>query len=321
MSDHSSTIEALKQQLDEAEQFLEESRAKHAENPNSFTNQATLNSWSAHVEELKDQIREAKEELGKEVFLLRLFSGQMNGSIPLRLLVKMTQSLNGALEQGAYFLRYGQSPTRGVPQSMAEELDLRFSDLSYGSSRITFSGKISPDTAGDSLLEMTLSHIFDALAQDSEEHVQDLVATIGVRSIKELLSFLKNFESEEVGAELAWPSPEGRYYRWGGTLTEVKAAKARLQKLSDIKPEKITVTGQVFELKVTGSFKIIPYDEDIPIKISYQKDQQRFVDSLHLHQEITVRLMKFGRKDEVSGEERYAYRLVTEEDETSKDRD
>ncbi|WP_290518027.1 hypothetical protein [Alcanivorax sp.] len=271
-----------------------------------------LQSWDAHLNDLKQQLRQAKESLAHEVFELRLFSGAMNGSLPLKAFSKLAHHLNGAIANAAYFLRYGSAPIRGVPEVIENELDLRFSGLSYGSTRLTLSGDVKPDITGESLLEISLEHIFSVLSAPSTEDLRTEVASIGIKAISELSSLMQALDSSGTGAELTWATRSKGVARWGGSLSEVQDTRRRLRPISSIKEETVSLSGTVSELKASGSIKVVPYGESNPITIRYNRQQQAFIEALHLNELIKLKVTKSGSRDELTGEDKYKYRLVTQ---------
>lgn len=312
MSASLTDIPKLEEKIKTVSAFCTEEEQKIKDN-NDFVARLSLQSWKSHLEDLQQQLRLAREEQAYEVFELRLFSTWMEGSIPLKTFSKISAHLHSAISHASYFIRFGGSPAHRVPSSIEREIDLRLSAIGYGSTRLVMSGDLTPNLEGESLLNSSLQHIFLALNAQDVDALKGEVSAIGIRAISELSDFLGVLESSKIGAELTWPTRMNENIRWGGGLTDVRTTRKRLSPISDIEEEVVAIDGHVYELKVTGSIKVLPLGESKPVKVDYGSQQQSFIDRLHLNERVTISATKSGFKDELSGQERYQFRLRTSE--------
>lgn len=311
MTEQANRIDWLERQLAQVRHFIARDTQRLRESPGKFSIQLSLNSWKSHQEELQQELRQAKEALQHEVVEMRLLGRRMDGSIPLRLLVKVSDKFHNALAQAAYHLRYGKSPSKGVPAELADEIDLRLSGLAFGSTRLIFAGNIAPDATGDSILEGALDQIFQVLASPSNEQIRELVSTIGVKAARELGSLLELLEKQQIGAELTWPAPDAKVHHWGGSLDAVRIAHQRLSTFTNIKPEVVSVSGVIAVLNDSGAITL-RLEDGSKVKVSYNKQQYNHAQQYTLGQQVTLKAMCYTVRDELTGKESSTYKLITE---------
>ncbi len=67
----------------------------------SFSSRLFLKSIDEHVADLRQQLRQQKETLNRELIDLRLFSGRMHGSVPIDLAARVLGSLGKAVTHAA----------------------------------------------------------------------------------------------------------------------------------------------------------------------------------------------------------------------------
>lgn len=306
MNQVANRIEWLEQQIAHASDLQTSSAS-----PKSPAALLESRSWQTHIEELQQDLRQAKEALARELVELRLVGGAVNnGSVPLRLAGKVVETLNSAISSAAHYLRFGEDARRGIDAGLQDELDLRLSGLAFGSSRILISGNIAPDTTGESILDMALHHIFQILVAESIEDMREELSSIGPRSVREVTELLRILEGDQIGAGLAWLAPNSNEYRWGGSLSMVKETRARLARVATRAPEVIVATGEITSLSQSGSFYVKFHGEDRKTKIKYPTKLYELVASFHLGQHVALRLNKYTHIDEVTGQERSSYTML-----------
>lgn len=312
MTEQANRIDWLERQLAQVDSFVKRDKQRLQEAPGKTSIRLSLDSWLTHQEELKQELRQAKEALQHEVVEMRLFGRRMDGSIPLRLLSGITGKLNAALAHAAYHLRHGQPPGKHRLANLQEEIDLRLSGLAFGSTRLVFAGNISPDMTGESPLEGALEQIFDVLAAPSQEKTRELVAVIGVPATKALCELLGMLEKQSIGAEITWPAPNAKVYKWGGNLSEVRSAHLRLSAVDKIEPTPITLIGHITQLRETGAFYIRGEGQQ-QYKISYSKQQYPHVQQYTLGLKVEVKAMCYLVRDPLTDVESATYKLITED--------
>ncbi|PZQ37623.1 MAG: hypothetical protein DI560_20515 [Pseudomonas putida] len=311
MTEQANRIDWLERQLAQVASLITEDEKRLAAEPNRFSLQVSLRSWKAHQEDLRQELRQAKAALQNEVIQLRLSGRRMDGSIPLKLLSKVSYGVNRALSYAAYHLRHGRDPGRGIPETLAQELDLRLSGLALGSTRLVFAGNVAPDMAGDSILEGALEQIFEVLKEPSEDRIRDLVETIGISATKALSDMLGELEAQELSAELLWPAPNAKVYRWGGSLEAVRLAHKKLSKHEIREPEPVSLFGEVADLKENGALYI--RSGNSKLKISYNRQQYHHIQKYTLGMPVSLKVLKHVRFEPLSDREIVTYKLVTED--------
>lgn len=312
MTEQANRIDWLERQLAQVRNFIERDRKLLEESPSKFSIRLSLDSWLSHQEDLQQDLRQAKAALQHEVVELRLIGRRMDGSIPLRLLTKVAEKFNSAIAHAAYHLRHGVDPKKGIPDALSDEMDLRLSGLSFGSTRLLFAGNISPDTAGDSLMEGALEQIFDVLSSPSPERIRELVRIIGSPAARSLGDLLGALEKLEIGAELTWPAPNSRVYKWGGSLEAVRSAHSRLRVLQIEKPIPVTLEGSVAQINDVNAIYIRDASGS-RVKISYNRQQYSRIQKLNVGMHLSFRVMKHTSRDEIAGREYSEYHLITED--------
>ncbi|MDO7911374.1 hypothetical protein Q6A49_12605 [Pseudomonas sp. 22-AL-CL-001] len=311
MTEQANRIDWLERQLAQVNQFIERDARDLESNPGRYSLQIALNSWRSHQEELHQELRQAKANLQFEVVQLRLIGMRMDGSIPLKLLSKLSDSFNRALSYAAYHLRHGSNPKRGIPESLAKELDLRLSDLAFGSTRLVFAGNVAPDTTGESIMEGALEQIFDVLGAPTHDRIKELVSVIGVPATKALSDMLGVLETSQIGAELSWPAPNAKVYRWGGTLDAVRLTHDRLSVHQDINPQPTTLFGVVADLKENGTIYI--RNGNSKQKVTYNRQQFPEIQKLSLGMPISIKVMKYVRYVALEDKEIVTYKMITDD--------
>lgn len=311
MTEQANRIDWLERQLAQVNAFIERDTQRLQDSPGRFSVKLSLDSWKSHQEGLQQDLRQAKSALLHEVVELRLMGRRMDGSISLKLLAKVAEKFNNAIAHAAYHLRHGKPPSRGIPDDTSSEIDLRLSGLAFGSTRLVFAGNIAPDTTGDSLMEGALEQIFKVLSSPSPEMISDLVKVIGAPAAKSLSQLLGTLEKMEIGAELTWPAPNATLYHWGGSLDEVRSAHSRLSVVHADKPIEVRIAGRVSQLNETGAIYVCTED-GCKIKINYNRQQYLHVQKMTLGMIVSLKVMRYTKRDEIAGKDFSTYSLVTD---------
>lgn len=309
MTEQANRIDWLERQLAQVNKFIDRDTDILQATPDRFSVQLALTSWKTRQEELQQELRQAKSALLHEVVEMRLMGARMDGSIPLKLLSKLAEKFNSALAHAAYHLRHGTGPKSGIPKGMAQEIDLRLSGLSFGSTRLIFAGNIAPDTTGESAMEGALEQIFDVLASPANDHLRDLITVIGVPATRALSDMLGALEKQSIGAELIWPAANSKVYKWGGSLDAVRGAHKKLSAYESLKPVLATLSGRIIELKESGAIYI--KDDHFKFKISYNRQQYTYIQKYTLGMQVEFKTMKYLKRDPLTEKEIATYKLVT----------
>ncbi|EMM6786212.1 hypothetical protein R4J70_25900 [Pseudomonas aeruginosa] len=312
MTEQANRIDWLERQLAQVKTFIARDLSRYEETPKPSI-RLSLESWISHEEDLQQELRLAKEAWQKEVIELRLLGMRMDGSIPMSLLSKLSDKLNRALSYAAYHLLHGRAPSNGISDRLAQDLDLRLSGLAQGSTRLLFAGNISPDAAGESILEGALEQIFEVLQAPTQDKIRDLVTVIGVPATKALSELLAELERRDIGAELTWPAPNAKVYQWGGNLEAVRITHKRLSTFEEIKPIEVQLEGSITDLKENGALYIRSDLDKRKYKISYNRQQYVHIQQYRLGMRVELRAMMYSRVDPLTGNEISTYKLVTQD--------
>lgn len=310
MTEQVNRVDWLERQLAQVKGFIAAESTRLLLEPDKFSIKLSLGSWKTHQEELFQELRQARAALQHEVIELRLIGRRMDGSIPLKLLSRVSDKLSAILAHAAYHLRHGQGPRRGGLDPILTEMDLRFSDMRFGSTRLVLAGNIEPDLTGDSAMGGALEQIFSVLQSSDPEMTRELVASVGIPATKALSELLGLLGREEIGAELTWPAPNAKLYRWGGSIDMVREAHDKLSPLEKIKPVEVSIEGVVAQLRDSGAIYVRVSDKQI-IKISYNSQQFTSVQPLQMGVPVKLRAMLYVNRDPLTEREYPTYRLIT----------
>lgn len=311
MIEVASRVEWLERNIAQAREFLARDRAHLTDSPDDFAAKLSARSWETHMEEMQQELRQTKEAMRRELVEVRLFGAQVdNGSIPLRLLSRISHHINTIIGSAAHHIRHGVNPARGVSDELANELDLRLSGLAFGSSRLLISGNIAPDTTGESLLDISLERLFDVINSTTSNEIHDLVPVIGTKAFREIDELLGAFESQNIGASMRWSAPNEREHSWGGSLQAVRTTRARLAQISQREPEPEQLSGTVRSLSDTGRIAVQLVGEPKLVRIRFPKALYNDVQQLTLGATVTLNTIKHSFIDELTGEEVVRYVLI-----------
>lgn len=260
-------------------------------------------------EELERRLRAAKAERAHEVVSLRLSGAQLaEGRMPLRLLPKLTDPLNAALEQSAWRVWDSRGDASRIDPGFIRELDLQLADIGAGSTRLAIVGNTAPDLTGVSALETALRDVFDVLAADVDA-MMDRVHAIGFRAGKSLCDFLRLLERENLAVDLTWTAPD-QAYEWHGNAQEVTRVRALLDDIGQPTTTTESFCGQVNVLSIRNRMEIERLDTHEKIRLSYHKSLTDSVQQLRLADELTFKVEKTMYPFVASSRKRNAYRLV-----------
>jgi hypothetical protein len=133
-----SLIAALETQIDKANALLEHyGSLPDADRPSRKLSVASL---QVHLQDLQEQLRNAKFERDKEVLVIRV--SELT-SIPLQIAGSIATHAAQTLHSIAKYISTGEDGN--VPERIVNSLDLQFAGVGTGSTKIYISGRLSPD--------------------------------------------------------------------------------------------------------------------------------------------------------------------------------
>jgi|GEM_PF-3689840 len=310
MAEIISRIAWLEKQIKTVEKFVETHKKALNEGQATFSDKISYNTNRSLLNNYKKELRLEKELLAKEVFEFRLIGESVNkGTIPLPLLGKLSDHLSKAIHYTAHFVRNKTNAVRGVGHEIANGLDLRLSDVEIGSCRLKIIGNVHDDLAGDSLLGDAYKSIFEILREEDEITFSNISPIIGNSAVKNLDHLLEEVQNNNLALELKWDAPNGEHFKWGGSKESVITARQKLEKIKDLEPVDLDISGKITDLSVNGTLKILEKDAKKALIIKFKKEMMIKVDSLTLNDFVTASVTRNSILDEVTGEEKHTYHL------------
>lgn len=256
---------------------------------------------------LQRELSNAKSERSHELFGLRLHSSQYSpGTISLRVLSKLAYVLNEAIEQTAWREWDVNGDRSNVDDGFRRLINLRLAGINAGSTELVFLGNTAPDLTGESALESGLKNFFGVLTSGNNE-IPDMVNEIGSKATMSVMHLMKAFESENIGVEFSWSSPERKYF-WDGRPDQITRIRSLLEEFGESKTATIEVIGIVCAL----SRKRIQIETSDGEKISvrYHRSLAEEVNALHLDQRCHFQIEETTYPSDKIGIKRAAFRLV-----------
>lgn len=294
----------LEGKLEEASRLLADSEALLMTDPENVIRRLAVDSFRSHVSELKHDLYLAKSERAKELISIRLIGPNLaTGAIPLHLLSRVAGYFERAMGYASFRLQHGKEVVGKIPEELQRLLDLRLADVAFGSTELVITGNVTPDLAGDSLLESSLNLTFELLTSEDAQ-LGERAAAAGPKASRMVSLLLGEFERERCGVEMRWTDTADREHRWVAEPSRVTVIRQRLADLAASPPENVRVSGSVELLSSTGRIVIRPHDGGNKISARFPKDLYARVQVLHLgdsaHFELILnRLFNQNTQEEV----------------------
>lgn len=302
-------VEQLRSKLAEAlaVQKARESQPASAKPEKQFFEKLATGSFKRHVADLEQQLYVAEAEARRELVEWHLEGPRVrHGSVPLRLLARLSEAWNSAMTQGAWRLRNATDIWR-IPDSFYDLLDLRLADVQSGSARLMFTGNTAPDLAGSSLLADTLSHTFSLLKSDSKG-ITEPVAALGLRSTHKMADWLKALQADGVAAELRWHDDQQVPHEWGALPTDMARVRDRMAAMKESQRIPETLDGEVVGLFDTGRIQVKAGNKRVTVR--YPRKLYAHAQGLHLGEHTTLPVWHSTLTNQDTGKtlDRYALR-------------
>ena len=262
--------------------------------------------------ELEKRLHRAKAERRHEVIGLKLGGARLaKGGVPLRLLAKLADHLNAALEQSAWRVWDREGDAARIDVGFIRQLDLQLADIGVGSTRLAIIGNTAPDLTGVSALETALREVFDVLGADSADAdaVSDRVHAVGFRAGKSLCDFLTVLERENVAADLTWRAPD-KHYEWHGDSREITRVRALLDDIGEPTTTTESFRARINVLSIRNRLEVERLDTGEKLRLSYHKSLADAVQERRLADECVLQVEKTVYPFVASRRKRDAYRLV-----------
>ncbi len=302
-------IPELEAQLARLLGIREEQEQSLAESAMPEVERIFLSSTERLQEELERRLRIAKAERAHEVLSLELSGVQLaRGCVPLRLLAKLAEPFNAALEQSAWRVWDKEGDVARIDTEFIRQLDLQLAGIDVGSTQLSIIGNTAPDLTGVSALETALREVFDVLGADVDA-MSDRVHAIGFRAGKSLCDFLRLLEREHVAADLNWRAPD-QTYQWHGDGREITRVRALLDDIGEPETTTESFRARVNVLSIRNRMEVERLDTGEKLRLSYHKSLSDAVHELHLADERVLQVEKTTYPFVASRRKRDAYRLM-----------
>ena len=259
--------------------------------------------------ELEKRLHRAKAERRYEVIGLKLEGARLaKGGVPLRLLARLADHLNAALEQAAWRVWDPGGDAAKIEAGFIRELDLQLADVGAGSTHLAIIGNTAPDLTGVSALETALREVFDILSADMDV-ISDRVHAVGFRAGKSLCDFLTVLERENMVADLTWRAPD-RSYEWHGDGREITRVRALLDDIGEPTTTTESFRARINVLSIRNRMEVERLDTGEKLRLSYHKSLADAVQERRLADECVLEVEKTVYPFVASRRKRNAYRLV-----------
>lgn len=302
-------IPALEAELDLLLGMYNEDEKRLAQSTTPEVDRIFFGSTQKLRHELEERLHRAKAERAHEVVGLKLEGNQLaEGGIPLRLLAKLSEHFNAALEQSAWRVWDKHGDAARIDPAFTRRLDLQLTEVAIGSTRLAIVGNTAPDLTGVSALEMALRGLFDVLGADIED-LTDRVNVVGIRAGKSLCDLLRLFEREHVAADLAWRAPD-KAYQWLGNAPEITRVRSLLDDIGEPDTTTESFRARVNVLSIRNRMEVERLDTGEKVRLSYHKSLSNAVQELRLADECSLVVETTVYPFVASSRKRNAYRLV-----------
>ena len=266
-----------------------------------------LVSSTARRKGLEKELQHAKLERMHELFRLRIHTASFSpGTIPLRVLAKLAELLNGTLELAAWHVWDIGGDTTTISEDFRHKINLRLAGIQAGSTELVILGDVAPDLSGISALEDGLKNFFDVLST-SNDQLADVINGIGIKATKSIIELMKVFENGKMAAELSWKASNYDYY-WDGKTEEIRRVRRLLQDIGEPETGIRHVMGVISEL--TRRRVQIETDDDEKINARYHHSLSQKVNALHLDDRRKFEIEEKSYPQDTFGIKNAAYRLL-----------
>ncbi len=301
------TISEIEEELDVVRRIDERNIEEVEKSSRPLVESVFASSSTKRRRILERELTIAKSERAHEMFGLKLHTPQFSpGTIPLRVLARLSSLLNDAIEQTAWREWDVNGDSKNIDEGFRRLINLRLADIKSGSTELVLLGNTSPDLTGESALENGLRNIFEVFSAKNDEFPH-VINGLGTSATKSIMKLMKTFESERIGVELSWHAPENNYH-WDGRSDSITRIRALLEEFGEAETDTITIKGIVGGLS-RRSVQIETHEGE-KFTARYHRSLSEAVNSLHLDQRcfFTIEVTSYPG---AHGIKRDAYRLMS----------
>ncbi|WP_422491049.1 hypothetical protein [Endozoicomonas sp. ALE010] len=304
-------ISYLEKRIKKTEALLDSKKNRLAEEGENFALSLSIHSLEQHINDLHFKLSSEKEKREKEVIELRLMGADVNnGSVPLDLLANLAKHFSGLVFAAAAKIHHGQDLAGTIPAEITRPINLRFADIGHGSSRLYITGDTSPDLFGVSLLENSLSGLFDLLNKDMNLGLSEQVDNLGLRSSHALAKFLKVLRQQHIEIDISWTGGNEQKHFWHGRRDKIQMLETLLDGFSSTDPVEVKIEGIVELISRSGKLAIRNAEDQL-IKIRYSKQMYEIVRPFRMGDTVTIFANEKTVFNSATQEEKKTYSLIS----------
>lgn len=305
------TIASIEKHLSEAKQLSCQYSEKLFKDPDNFSCELSLSTVQSHIADLHHQLKIAKEDREKEVVQLRLRGPKAeHGSIPVLVLAALLKNFHDAISSSAYKITKGFSPKGTIPKGINNTLNLNFSGIAPGSTRLFITGETSPDLFGASLIQESFENTFSILNAENPDDLSLNASKMGKRAAQKINSMLKILDTNDLEVEFSWHSPSESYFEWNGKKDRISSFLNTFGKINISDPEIIHIAGKV-EMISMGSKIDVKDNSGFVYHASYPTELLPAIQTLHIGDNIDGVIEKTTVTNRVSTIHKDTYALIS----------
>jgi hypothetical protein len=306
-------IEKLNSKINEVQNKLEEYHQILKNDSSNFALQLAYSSLNSHCIDLVDQKKAIYKLHRKEIFVLRLKGNCVNnGTVPLRLLSNVTDNFALAIQAAATKIEFGKEFKR-IPQSVNDILNLRFTDLKAGSSKIYIEANSDIDIFGESLIENSLNAIFKLLNNNSDDDLMKNIEEIGIKSLQKLHDLFSQLIKNNIELDFNWRNINCNEKQFLADRKCLKLWKNRFKEISSIDLPDVKITGEISLLSSSGRIELMTEDLGL-IKGFFPLNINSMIHKIHLNDTVDCIFSQYQLLDLSKGTNRIIYTLKTIEE-------
>lgn len=308
----------MNDQISELERRLADVRSMVDQEEEGLTSSETpraarifLGSLSQQQKAIEHELHLAKAERAHEVLHLRLHGTLLSdGTIPLRLLAKISNPLNAAIETAAWRVWDTNADTNQIDDQFIRLLDLRLAGLESGSTELLVMGNLSPDLTGESALDVALRRIFSLFSSVPEE-LPETLNEIGIKSGRHIGDLMLTLERENIAVDAYWHAPDDHEYMWQGRPSEITRLRVLLEEIGEPEVSIYPIAAEVHLLSTTGRIGLRATESGQKLNVSFARALKEEVGQLRLGDKAIFELEQTTYPLSASRRKKDTFRLLS----------
>jgi hypothetical protein len=306
------TIFDIDLELTVAKKQLDISIAAQKNNPNDITYQMQLDRDEKQYNLLVAEKIKRQNARQKEIIQLHLEGPNVkSGSIPLTALADLSYTFSGSLTESALQLQYGKEKVTGKERSFVNErLNLSLERIEVGSTRLFVTGSTNPDLFGQSLMQQSISGMYDILETENAEELLNKSITSSKKALRQTQEWLKTLSSNKMECELIWDNTDLELRKWGGTLPRIGQMAQSLAQIQTTQTESINLKGELVTISLRGQgFIDLDIKKQPLLRINIANDHRDKLKQLLVGTVLNIRVRRTDMKNIVTRITRSRYDL------------